>query len=111
MEALKIFVNLKISIRGGKYSRRGRSWVPEATRYSRKTGEGEFQGSTSFNDFNDDFETVGRRRPVNMSATIAALRRGLSFGNVGTIIVEFIALVPCHRVIHRGDYSDPRAVL
>lgn len=45
------------------------------------------------------------RRPMNTSADVAALRRVLSFGNVATIIVEFIALVSCRRVIHRANYS------
>lgn len=57
----------------------------------------------------ENFETVGQGRPMNTSAGVAAQRRGLCFGNVGAIIVEFIVLVPRHRVIHRADYSHSRA--
>lgn len=56
----------------------------------------------------ENFETVGQGRPMNTSAGVAAQRRGLCFGNVGAIIVEFIVLVPRHRVIHRADYSHSR---
>lgn len=57
----------------------------------------------------ENFETVGQGRPMNTSAGVAAQRQGLCFGNVGAIIVEFIVLVPRHRVIHRADYSHSRA--
>lgn len=50
-----------------------------------------------------NFETVGLGKTHEYVG--GAETRGLCFGNVGAIIVEFIVLVPRHRVIHRADYS------